>query len=97
MRKAAGAMLLALGLAMLVFGWRVFSTNPQPKAASTSVEDGVADLSHDVVGSPATGEMMKGIVTGPVGHKIGALLVAFTGLTLASGAMLSLAPERTQA
>lgn len=91
------ALLLALGLAMLVWGGRAFSINPQPKAHAVDFEDGVADLSHDVIGSPTTGEMIKGLATGPVGRKVGALLVACGGLILASGAMLSLAPRRKQA
>ena len=97
MRKLLGALLLALGLAMLVWGGRAFSTNPQPKAPPADVEDGVADLSHDVIGSPTTGEIIKGLVTGPVGRKVGDLLVACVGLALASGASLSLAPRRRQA
>lgn len=81
---------------MLAWGGRAFSTNPQPKRPPVDVEDAVADLSHDIIGSPTTGEMIKGLVTGPVGRKVSALLVACVGLALASGAVLSLAPRRTQ-
>ena|ERR1041385_759289 len=91
------ALLLILGLVMLAWGGRAFATNPQSKARPADFEDAVGDLSHDVIDSPTTGETIKGLVTGPVGRKTGALLVAVVGLTLASGAALSLAPTRNQA
>src|SRR6267142_3056665 len=89
------ALLLILGLVMLAWGGRAFATNPQSKARPTDFED-VGDSSHDVIDSPTTGETIKGLATGPVGRKMGALLVAVVGLTLASGAALSLAPTRNQ-
>src|SRR5436190_16164858 len=95
-QNAQRFLVLALGLAMLVWGARAFSPNPQPKRPPADVEDAVADLSHDVIGSPTTGEMIKGVLTGPVGQRVGALLVACVGLALASGATLSLAPKRRE-
>jgi type IV secretory pathway VirB2 component (pilin) len=96
LREALGILVLALGLAMLVVGSRAFSAKPQPKAPVADVEDGVADLSHDVIGSPTTGEMLRGLVTGPVGRKMGALVIACLGLAVASGAGLSLVPKRRE-
>jgi hypothetical protein len=90
------ALLLILGLVMLAWGGRAFATNQPPKARPADIED-VGDLSHDVIDSPTTGETIKGLVTGPAGRKMGALLVAIIGLALASGAALSLAPTRNQA
>jgi hypothetical protein len=91
------AVLLALGLAMFLWGSRAFTSRPQEKSVPVAVEDGVADLSHDVVGSPSIGDTVKGVVTGPVGRSVGALTVTCGGLALAAGAILSLVPKRKQA
>jgi hypothetical protein len=95
-RKALSALILTVGLLMLVWGGSSFTHHPKPKPPPTDPEDAVLDLWHDVIGSPTTGEMLTGLVTGPVGRKMGALLVACVGLTLASGAALSLAPRRSE-
>jgi hypothetical protein len=95
-RKALSALILTVGLVMLVWGGRSFAYYPQPKPPPTDPEDAVLDLSHDVIGSPTTREMLLGLVTGPVGRKMGALLVACVGLTLALGAAPSLVPRRSE-
>jgi hypothetical protein len=97
MRKCLQAVLLALGLAMFVWGGRAFTSHPHPNSMPAEVEDGVADLSHDVIGSPSIGDTIKGLVTGPVGRNVGALTITCAGLALAAGAILSLVPKSKQA
>jgi len=91
-KNVVGALVLVFGLIMAVWGGSVFVGYHTPKATPLSSEDG--SLWCDVIDSPSTGEMLMGLLNGPVGRAMGALLVAVIGLILVSGAVLSLTPTR---
>ena len=63
------------------------------KPFTTDNEIGLTDV---VIGSPTTGEVVMGLLTGPVGVKLGTLAVAIIGLLLASGSALALAQKKDQ-
>ena len=82
------ALLLVLGLVMLVWGTRFYATPLPIKTPTADLDEGGGLLSCDVVRDPTTIEILVNFVTGPIGQRLGALLVACLGFTMASGAAL---------
>jgi hypothetical protein len=84
-QKLLAVAALAAGLTMLVWGGRAFAkAEPPPPPLD---ED-----AHQIC-PPTIGEM---IGAGPVGRKLGCLVVAVAGMAVAGGSLLSLIPKREQ-
>jgi hypothetical protein len=92
-RNVCAALVFVFGLTMTVWGGWTLIKPQKDKATAVSSEDG-GSLRNDMIGSPTTGEVIKGLFGGPVGRTMGTLLITGVGVIMAFGALLTLAPRK---
>jgi hypothetical protein len=84
-QKVLAVVVLAVGLTMIVWGWRAFDkiepASPPPD------EDEIR------ICPPTLGEMIE---IGPVGRKLGCLVIAVAGMAVAGSSFLNLIRRREQ-
>ena len=95
-KKFLAVVVLAAGLAMLVWGGRGFAGNDQPKAATGTDEEGGTATTIRMC-PPTAGELAEEFGLGLAARKLACLAVAGVGLSIASGSLLSLIPKKEQA